>query len=487
MAFGGRAPEDRPKVRLVFCEPPNNRPIWPNIGYDFDARRKHVTDALTQGCPDVEFKVAKVMDPQQTADVLKADGEVDGYLVCLQGLGVRYNAFALCTTGKPTLVVDNLFGGSGRFLGLMPRILKSGKPADWVSSSIDEDLVASARHFAMISKGRSAAEIAAAFEKTRRQRTPAGTDTDWTCKTDAVEARNVGEALDQLQRMKLVVVGGRRGGWGGPAFRKAARDVLGLTFIPVGFKELAAAYDEADRAKAKEFADRWIATAKEIVEPGRDEIERSGAMYVAMQQLMKKHGATGISINCLRGFYGGHMKAYPCLGFCQFNNDGLVGGCESDQKSALTMATVNALTGRPGYMSDPVIDTSKNQIIYAHCVAPTKPFGPEGDSNPFRIRTHSEDRKGASIQSLLPPGYMTTTLEIDPMKQEVVYHQAKSVGNNDSDMACRTKLEAVVKGDIEKLTENWRPGWHRVTFYGDLKPQLTELCDRLKLTLVEEA
>src|SRR5574337_693990 len=34
--------------------------------------------------------------------------------------------------------------------------------------------------------------------------------------------------------------------------------------------------------------------------------------------------------------------------------------------------------GRPGYISDPVIDTSKNQIIYAHCVAPTKVFGPGG-------------------------------------------------------------------------------------------------------------
>lgn len=484
IARGDQVAGGKPKVRLVFCEQPNDKPIWPNIGYNFDARRKQMIDVLTKGCPDVEFKVAKVMDPQHSADVLKAGDEVDGYIVCLQGHGARYNAFALCTTGKPTLVVDNLFGGSGRFLGLMPRIVESGKPADWVSSSNDEDIVASARHFTMLSEGKSAAEIATAFEKTRRQRTPAQTDTDWTCKADAVDARDIGEALDEVRRMKLVVVGG---GWGGPAFRKAARDVLGLTLVPVEFEEIAAAYEGADRTKAKEFADRWITTAKEVVEPNRDDIERSGAMYVAMKELMKKHGAMGISINCLGGFYGGHMKAYSCLGFSQLNNDGLVGGCEADQKSALTMATMGALTGRPGYISDPVIDTSKNQIIYAHCVAPTRPFGRKGASNPFRIRTHSEDRKGASIQSLLPPGYLTTTLEIDPMKRQVVLHQAKSVGNNYSDMACRTKLEAVVKGDIEKLTENWRPGWHRVTFYGDLKPHVTELCDRLKLSLIEEA
>ena len=210
-------------------------------------------------------------------------------------------------------------------------------------------------------------------------------------------------------------------------------------------------------------------------------------MYVAMQDLMRKHSASGISINCLGGFYGGHLKAYPCLGFSQFNNEGLVGGCEADQMSALTMAVMGALVGRPGFISDPVIDTSKNQIIYAHCVAMTKPFGPNGPANPYRIRNHSEDRQGASIQSLLPPDYMTTTLEINPVSRQVLMHQAKTAGNNPSDMACRTKLEAYVQGDIEKLTENWRMGWHRVTFYGDLRESVTEMCERLKLQLIEEA
>jgi len=151
------------------------------------------------------------------------------------------------------------------------------------------------------------------------------------------------------------------------------------------------------------------------------------------------------------------------------------------------MATMGALTGRPGYISDPVMDTSKNVIIYAHCVAMTKPFGPDGTSNPYLIRNHSEDRKGAAMQSLLPEGYMTTTLELNPVSRQMLMHQAKTTGNNDSDLACRTKLEAVVKGDIEKLTEEWRMGWHRVTFYGDLKEAVTELCSRLKLELIEEA
>jgi L-fucose isomerase-like protein len=358
----------------------------------------------------------------------------------------------------------------------------SGKPVDWVSSSNDQDIVASAGNFALLKQGKSAAEVAAAFQASRRKRTP--TDTDWTCKHDPIAAPDFDEALTQIKKIKILVVGG---GWGGDAFRTASEEVVGVKLIPISFEELSEAYAQVDQDAAKAFADRWMKAAQEVVEPTRGDIEKSGAMYVAMKQLIDKHGARGISVNCLGGFYGGHMEAYPCLGFSQLNNDGLVGGCEADQMSAMTMATMGALVGRPGYISDPVMDTSKSQIIYAHCVAMTKPFGPYGASNPYRIRTHSEDRKGASIQSLLPEGYMTTTLEINPTSRQVLMHQAKTAGNTDSDMACRTKLEGIVKGDIEKLTEEWRMGWHRVTFYGDLKEPVTELAARLKLELIEEA
>lgn len=475
----------KPKVRLIFCETTNNKPIWPNIGYDFDARRKRLLEVITGGCPEIDFIPVRVLEGSTSETVEAALGEsgaADGYIVCLQGLGWKNDLAKLTSTGKPTLVADNLFGGSGLFLTKMGAVMKSGSPVDWVSSSNDRDIVESARHFVLCRQGKTPAEVAARFRTTRRERTPA--ETDWTCQPDVVAATDFEQALAQIRQTKLLVVGG---GWGGDHFRKAAFETLGVSFVPITFPELAAAYDQASVEAAKDFAGRWIQEAKAVVEPDHADIESAGRAYVAMKKLIETHGASGISINCLGGFYGGHLKAYPCVGFSQLNNDGLVGGCEADQMSALTMSVIGKLTGRPGLISDPVIDTSKNQIIYAHCVGMTKAFGPQGTANPYRLRTHSEDRKGVAVESLLPAGYLTTTLEIDPVGRKVLFHQAKSTGNNPSDLACRTKLEATVKGDIEKLTENWAMGWHRVTFYGDLRPQVAQLCERLKLQLVEEA
>ncbi len=471
------------RVRLVFCETPNNQPIWPNIGYDFAARRQQVTTLLTSACPGVELLPTQVMnDPKQAAAVVQEDAAVDGYLVCVQGLGWNNDLVKLCGTGKPTLVVDNLFGGSGLFLRDLAKLMSMGKPVDWVSSSDDQHLVDSAKQFAGLTRGQSGPEVAAAFRDTRRRNTPAVTD--WTCRADPVPSRDLVQALAALRQTRIVVVGG---GWGGEAFRKAAQAVTGVEFVPVEFKELAGAYDQADPQAAREFAAQWTGKAQVVSGVDPAALEQAGAMYGAMKQVMERHGARGISINCLGGFYEGHLKAYPCLGFSQFNNDGWVGGCEADQMSALTMMVLSAVTGRPGFISDPVIDTAKSAIVYAHCVAMTKPFGRDGLETPYEVLTHSEDRHGASIRSLLPSGYLTTTLELDPAGRQVRFHQAKTLGNNPSDLACRTKVEAAVKGDLEKLAEHWELGWHRVTFYGDLRPQVDELCQRWNLRLVEEA
>ena len=53
---------------------------------------------------------------------------------------------------------------------------------------------------------------------------------------------------------------------------------------------------------------------------------------------------------------------------------------------------------------------------------------------------------------------------------------------------CRTKLAAVPVGNFEKLFTEWgKWGWHRVTYYGDLKKPVFALADTLGWKVVEEA
>ena len=287
-----------------------------------------------------------------------------------------------------------------------------------------------------------------------------------------------------MKTSKILAVGG---GW--PGIAPPITKEMGIEVVNVPFTEVNEAWEAADKEQSRELADMWQKDAQEIRGVSRETLETSAAMYLAQKAVLQKHDANAITINCLGGFYGNHIHAYPCLGFHQLQNEGLIGACECDVRSTATMVTMNALTqGRPGYISDPVIDTSKRQIIYAHCVAPNRALGPDGTRNPFQILTHSEDRQGASVRSMLPLGYMTTTVEFAPERKQILFHRGKAVENVIDDRACRTKLAAEPVGDFEKLFTQWDQwGWHRVTVYGDLKEPVFALADTLGWQVVEEA
>ncbi len=429
------APDIKARVRLVFSYPPKPIEGWPYVGYDHQGRAAELTARLRKACPEIDFVTGPVPDEQAGKQVLSSDGGIDGYMVFITGIpSSAYRPFV--ASGRPVVLVDDLYGGTGAFLGAYGSAKRQGLPVAGVSSSDFEDAARAARIFAAIRKLRASTIV----DVTRR---------------------------DQA------------------AMVKAIRETLGTTVKVVRGDELETAYRKADRAEARKWAGTWASNAAKVVEPTPQVLEDSGAMYLAMLDVMGGHKAQGIAVDCLHLFYGGQLSAYPCMGFFQLNDDGLVGACEADIQSAVSMLAVTYLTGKPGYISDPVIDTSKNQAIYAHCVAPSKVWGPKGGSNPYHIRSHSEDRKGAAVRSLMPLGQMTTTMRFVPQSRIMVIHTGKSVDNIDDDKACRTKL-AVEVNDARKLMADWQYGWHRVTVYGDERVPLSMFCELTGYKLVEE-
>jgi len=457
-------------------------PDWPNIGFDFVPVMDRINGALSKACPNFEFLPTLAAGEEQARQVLEADraAAVDGYLVYQMNCWNRV-VQTMATSGRPVLYADFQFAGSGGFLVYTSAFLRAQAPnVGFVASSRLEDVIAAVRCFDVVTKGGSAAEFAAATARERLGRTPKAPRTV-DARRDPVTPVSTAECVRRLKESKILAVRGQEAG--------PAGESMGIQIVNVPYAEVNEAWKAVAADQSRAVADRWQKTAARIDGVSRETLESSAAMYLGMKSVLAKHGAGAITINCLGGFYGGHIHAYPCLGFHELNNEGLVGGCECDVRSAATMVAGGILTGgRPGFISDPVIDTAKRQIIYAHCVASNRPFGPKGASNAFEVLTHSEDRQGASVRSILPVGYMTTSIEIEPARKEILFHRAKAVGNDADDRACRTKLCAEPVGDIEKLFTMWdRWGWHRVTFYGDLKEPVYALADALGYAVVEEA
>ena len=473
------------KIRVIFALHAEVQPgpDWPNVGYDFRPMMGRTINALNSRCEGIDFIASMANGKEQTEAIIKEDadaGNIDGYLVMQMNCWNQVVQTAV-GSGKPVLYADFLYAGSGGFLVYTAGQLRA-KSANFafITSSSIRHLIAAARCFAFAKDGDIAAFVAGVTD-VRKERTP---EIKPEIKEDKLDLLTTEELLKELKGKKIIEV---ERGW--HAVDEPLKEALGIEIVRIPFAELNDLWEKADKAKAQEVVKQWKDGADEVIGIPEEVLEASARMYLAQKQCMENHGACAITINCLGGFYGGHIHAYPCLGFHQLLNEGLVGACECDTRSTLTMVVMTTLTkGRPGYISDPVMDVATRQIIYAHCVASNKAFGPDGPTNPYTILTHSEDRQGASLRSILPLGYMTTTVEFAPERKTILFHQGVTVANSPEDRACRTKIAAVPVGDFEKLFTEWDQwGWHRVTYYGDLREAVFSLAKSIGWEVLEEA
>jgi hypothetical protein len=488
----GAMPGEEGKVRVaaVFLANTNFKEIWPYPGFDTGSRQREILGALRKGCEGVEFVPVTVLNGNDINRAVGMNGQVDGYLVYVMTLdwGLGGAIPEIGKLGKPMVVATEFLGGCGAFLTRYSGLCSSGIPAGAVSSTRLSDLVAVAGEFVSVRRDGVTPESFAKRCEAVYRKTFVGA-TEVSCAIDRVKLTDIGECVERFRESRFLIVGRGKGG--------VEQDFLGAKGRYADFGELQGFYDKVDKDEAAEWAKRWSKRATELpsgeyVEPREPEagaIRKSAGVYLATLGLLKKYDTDSVTMNCLGGFAAGKLPAYPCLGFMQLLNDGGQGVCEAMADDTLSMMMARILTGRPGFVSDPALDTSKNHIVYAHCVATTKAFGPKGESNGFRIRTlHNRDPRGACGESFLPSGYMTTTFRTNAGRKEMIIHQAKAVGCLDSEYGCRTKLIGEPVGDIGKLFDQWdRFGWHRVTVYGDVAEPLAEFAKGLGLKVIQEA
>jgi len=288
-------------------------------------------------------------------------------------------------------------------------------------------------------------------------------------------------AIQRLKEAKLLYI---RDPGPDPQYVKAIREKFGTEIVNVPSQELVAAYRAIPPADAEAHAATWIRGAEKVVEPPKEDIVKGARMDLALFKLVEAAGASTITINCLGMGLIDRDMGYPCLGFCRLNDVGLGGVCEADLKSAMTHLLFLNLVGKPGFVTDPVIDLATNTIIHAHCVSATKMDGVEGPAAPYVIRNHLEDHRGCVLQVKMRIGERITMSRLIG-SDVLLYSTGEIVGTPDVDRGCRTKI-AVKVGSAQKFLDNWSCGLHRVVFYGDHAADLRRFCRFKGIRLVNE-
>lgn len=269
-------------------------------------------------------------------------------------------------------------------------------------------------------------------------------------------------AMHHMRNSKVLVV---RPGNPNPASYQPWTEHFGTAVELPPYREFKDAYDRISAKVAAEAANEFQKDALRVIEPKPADILDSTRFYLASREVLRARKANALTIDCLGGFRRGDLPAYPCVAFSKLNDAGLYGVCEADFPSTMTQLLVTSYSGKPGFVSDPTFDTSRNEVIHAHCVAATRMRGLGGEASPYILRTHMEDEKGVSIQVEMPVRETITCGKFSNPKTFLV-STGEVTANLDDRRGCRTKIVTKV-ADARKLAEGYTGGLHRVIFYGD--------------------
>lgn len=430
--------EPSTKVRIGKIYLGRERPGWPAARVDLAAVMQRYEADLAKLAPklrDVEFVDAGLpSDAAQLAQAKEKFRDVDGILVMHLTLGIGGPLQSLMELGIPIVMFSLPY--TGHEWHTIASWQRQGKLIEVYPTSRFEDVLIAIRPF---------------------------------------------RALRRLREARILHV---NHGPADAAYCDAIRKKFGTEIVNLGLADLQRAYEMADQSEAMEDCRRWIREAERIVEPTREEILKASRMFVAMRNLLAEHRAVLITMNCLGMGLMDRGMAYPCLGFVRLNNMGLGGICEADLKSSMTHLIFSYLVGRPGFVTDPVIDLATSTIIHAHCVAATQMEGPDGPRARYLIRSHLEDDRGASLQVRMPVGRKLTMARLIGT-DKMLLATGEAVDSPLAEWGCRTKLTMKVQ-HIEKFLENWSSGLHRVVFYGDHTQDVRRFCRFARVQVVQE-
>jgi len=436
----------RSKVKVAKLYMGSSDGLWPKPDMNFndeirfyESQFKNLSDELS----DVEFIVNKLVTSGEEISSIKEELEdVDGILAIHFNLGIEPILSEILSTGQPTMVFAIPYSGH-----------------EWVGFGAMQKEPLGAKMECILSSDYT--QLAAAIRPFR--------------------------AIHHLREAKILNLTTND-------FKDSASSYeqkFGTEITQIQLQQVLDAYHSISDKEAKLEAEQWINGAMQVVEPPEEDIIKSCKLALAFEKLLDEEDATVITADCYGSMHGPLCQtyAYPCIGFSRLNDMGLGGICESDLRSAMTHILFQGLSGKPGFISDPTVDESKNEIILAHCLGSTKMDGPDKPAAPYNLRTIMERQEGVVAQVKMLTGQKVTQailIETDLLK----YFTGEIVDTPVSladDRGCRTKIAVEVDGDLRKLWKNWSHGLHRVTCYGDLTKELQYFCRFKEIEMVNEA
>ncbi len=231
-----------------------------------------------------------------------------------------------------------------------------------------------------------------------------------------------------------------------------AKKILNVDLIDISMDEVIDLYNESEPLEMEYNLDF-----------NKDELIKSKRLYKALDRIKEKYNLDGLTIRCFDLL--GTIKTTACMALSMFNAKGIIGCCEGDIPSMLSMLLMQELFKAPAFQANPSrIDAVNKTMVFAHCTLPINMV------TDYEIMTHYESGIGVAIRGKLKEDKITIFKFSRNLKDYYVT-TGRIIRNLAEKNLCRTQIEVEIDDNIEYFLQ--RPyGNHHIIIYGDHKDEI---------------
>ena len=131
-----------------------------------------------------------------------------------------------------------------------------------------------------------------------------------------------------------------------------------------------------------------------------EEVDKALRLHKALSKIKEEYNLDGLTIRCFDLL--NELKTTSCLSLSLLNKEGIIGTCEGDIPSMISMHILNKISGQPGFQANPSrIDIENKKMVLAHCTLPLNM------TDRYKLNTHFESGIGVAIKGYLKEDKIT--------------------------------------------------------------------------------
>ncbi len=295
---------------------------------------------------------------------------------------------------------------------------------------------------------------------------------DAACAEKTMQIATAYALANSMSKVRIGALGGRVKGMTEIAYDEfAIKQKLGARVVNLDETEMTHKVEAMTDAEAEKLLEE----KKDILRPCKVLSSKEGMLesikyYNALKELSEEYALEALAVKCYTTYMG-----KVCLGYSLLAEEGIVGSCEGDVTSALTMKILYELSNIPVNNTDLLYpDEEKNTILFAHCGSSGFSIaGGEIELAPVRLA-----ETGVCARFVAKPGTVTAVNICghgDQLRMAVMVGEAIPCGMEFPGNPVVIKYEKDVNQICEEIMENGI-GHHWMVGYGDYTEVLRRFC-----------